>query len=167
VNVLYFFLWIQVEVVMLFFFNRGFGQDCPFLRLVCWVVWQWMLFFPVWQLGGGRGGVSALGAWAQAYLVGWGLWSRQVSEVVLWGLNKWARASLWVRNELFSWWDFQFQLAPDFSKQYSAWLSPRGCWVTPTPTWAFSALCSAPSPQAEGKYSLCVFGNQFCPEGVH
>jgi hypothetical protein len=36
----------------------------------------------------------------------------------------------------------------------------------PSPTWAFSALCSAPPTQAEGKYSLHVFGHQFCPEGV-
>jgi hypothetical protein len=51
-------------------------------------------------------------------------------------------------------------------EQCSAWLSPQWLLSHSIPTKAFSATCSVPLPQAEGKYSLCVFGHQFCPEGV-
>jgi hypothetical protein len=51
-------------------------------------------------------------------------------------------------------------------RQCSAWVSPQQLLSYPTPTWAFSAPHSVPSPKAEGKYSLHVFGHLFCPEGV-
>jgi hypothetical protein len=56
-----------------------------------------------------------------------------------------------------------FQVSP---RQHSAWISPWQLLSHPTSTWAFSALFSAPPPQAEGKYSIHVFGHQFCPEGM-
>jgi hypothetical protein len=49
-------------------------------------------------------------------------------------------------------------------RQSNAWLSPQWLLSRPTPVWDFSALCSASLPQAEGKYSLHVFGHKFCPE---
>jgi hypothetical protein len=49
-NVLDSFLWFQVEVVL---FYKDSGQDCPFLRLVCWIAWQWVLLFPIGQLSSG------------------------------------------------------------------------------------------------------------------
>jgi hypothetical protein len=67
-NVLDFFLWFHV------YFLRGFGQDCPFIKLACWVVWQWVLLFLIRQLWWG----SSLSVWAWAALMEWGLWSKYV-----------------------------------------------------------------------------------------
>jgi hypothetical protein len=61
------------------------------------------------------------------------------------------RASLWVRDELFSWWDSQFQLAPGFSKTLHcpvAFPMVVAKSLHP-PTCCFSsALC--PSPPGRG-----------------
>jgi hypothetical protein len=76
------------------------------------------------------------------------------------------RARLWVRNELFSWWGCQYQLAPSFSKAVQCLAFPRGLLSCSTLVLAFAALCCALPPQAEEKQSLHAFGHQFCPEGI-
>jgi hypothetical protein len=50
------------------------------------------------------------------------------------------------------------------SRQCSTWHLPQWLLSCPTPVRVFSATCSASLPQAERKYSLRVFGRQFCPE---
>jgi hypothetical protein len=85
--------------------------------------------------------------------------------VVLWVVGKWAvvspfthRASLWVRNELFTSWDCQFQLASGFFKvvQYQAF--PTAASELPLPHMGFSGLHSAHlSPRKRGNIpSVCL-----------
>jgi hypothetical protein len=71
-------------------------------------------------------------------------------------------SSLWVRNELFSWWDYQFQFASSFSKGVPCLAFITVLLSHTIPTQAFSALRYAPSPPGRGEMSLCVFGYQFC-----
>jgi hypothetical protein len=47
INVLDSFLWLQIQMLM--FFTVLWLWHCLFLRLVCWIAWQWMLPFPIRQ----------------------------------------------------------------------------------------------------------------------
>jgi hypothetical protein len=129
-------------------------RRCPFLRLVCWVVWQCMLPLPLGQLWGGLGS-----AWLSLGFL------TRVHSLAQVGSQKWPReglvneqspapfthrASLWVRNELLSWWDCQFQLTPTFSKAVQCLAFTTVLLSHPIPTWAFSAPCSAPPPRQRG-----------------
>jgi hypothetical protein len=59
---------------------------CPFLRLVYWAVWQWMLLLLIGQLW-----VICLRLFEpRIFLVGWAHWCGRFFKVVLWGADVWA-----------------------------------------------------------------------------
>jgi hypothetical protein len=72
VKVLDLFLWFQMQVLTLW--QGPFQCLCPFLRLVCWALWQWMLPLPIGQLWG----KPAQGFEPRLSLVGWAIWRRWV-----------------------------------------------------------------------------------------
>jgi hypothetical protein len=147
-NVLDSFLWIQVVVVT--FFNRGFGQDCPFVSLVCWVVWQWVLLFPITQLWEGlSSGCLSLG-----FLSGLGLWHGWVlrrSPVRSWWMGSVQpfplTGQVYKLEMSFSLGETQFHLAPGFSWAVQCLAFPTG-WVL--------APCSAPPPRQRIIFTLCI-----------
>jgi hypothetical protein len=100
-------------------FIRDFGQDWPFLRLICRVAWQWVLLFLMWQLLGVQlwclspDFLSGMGPLEQAGTQKLSC-ERLVNELL--PAHSTHRANPWFRNELFSWWDCHFQLAHGFSK---------------------------------------------------
>jgi hypothetical protein len=106
-------------------------------------------------------GVLNSGCWSPGFLSG-------VGHLEQAGSQKWSceglvnekspapsthRASLWVRNELFS---CQFQLAPSFSKVLQCWLSPRGCWVV-LPPYGLFQLHVLPLPLRERENITSVY----------
>jgi hypothetical protein len=104
-------------VVMFLFYKKG--QDCLFLRLICWVVWQMTVALPywtaLWELSSGCLSprfLSGVGLLEQAGSQKWSH-ERLVNEKL--SAPSSHRASLWVRNELFSC-KTHFHLAPGFSK---------------------------------------------------
>jgi hypothetical protein len=168
-------LWFQVDVVMLLSFIGALAKTLSLLTvamLVCMAMNVALLYQTAL-------GSSSMVVWAWVSLVEWDIWSRWVlrsgpASSSKWGVGKWAvtspsthRANLWVRDGLFSWWVFQFQLNQNFSKAVQCLAFPTAAAELPQPhTGLFSSAFSSPPPKAEGKYSLHVFGHQFCPERV-
>jgi hypothetical protein len=147
-------------------------RQCPFLRLVCWVEWQWMLLFPVGQLWG-RGQIwvfepsflSGMGLLVQAGSQNWsheGLVNEQSPDPST------HRASLRVRNELFSWWDsvsacsrfLQGNAMPGFP--HSMLLSRS------TPTYGLFQLCVLPLiPRQRGNVPSVYLTTSFVQRGYN
>jgi hypothetical protein len=68
------------------------------------------------------------------------------------------RASLWVRNELFSWWFCQFQFIPSFSKAVQCLGIPTAAAELPYPYMGFFSSTFCPFPQGRGEiFPPCVW----------
>jgi hypothetical protein len=77
------------------------------------------------------------------------------------------RANLWFRNELVSWWDYQFQLAHGFSKAVQCLAFPSGAAELPHPHLSLfsSAFCLYPPGRGKIFPPLCLatsFAQKLC-----
>jgi hypothetical protein len=123
----------------------------------------------------GEHGVCLLGCWSTCFSLEDGLSGLgKYSKVVLWGASMWAvaastanRASLGTRikfsgSPLFSWKSISSSSLLSSSKVLECAIFTRLWLGCPAPTQTGSAQCTAPSPSAEVKVSLHLFGHQFC-----